>query len=308
MIGMCSGENLVLPTKRSIMTTHELAIAAIVRDEQPFMDEWLLYHRFLGADHFFLYDDNQEPGMEAFLAPHREYTTVIRWHNVHHQFPSKRGDRQTGAYLHCLANFLLEYQWVAFIDIDEFIVLNKHQNIKDFIDSFSDAQSISLNWHRFGHNGHYDDPKLVTAELTRRKLEPATLGKCITRCDAIDDIVSVHQCKLRNDSKIVDANGRPYEKALYPGKTDTACLNHYMCRSFTRWMGRPTRGDAHVVPSLPRDAWRFSKEECLRKFVTDVALDWNEHADNYLLSHKSTLEKAIQSIRSNEPNKTGDQA
>jgi hypothetical protein len=36
-----------------------------------------VYHRMLGVDHFFIYDDHPAYPMEAFLKPHREYVTVV---------------------------------------------------------------------------------------------------------------------------------------------------------------------------------------------------------------------------------------
>ncbi len=33
-----------------------ICAVAIVRDENPFLDEWIAYHHLLGIDHFFLYD------------------------------------------------------------------------------------------------------------------------------------------------------------------------------------------------------------------------------------------------------------
>ena len=34
-----------------------LAICAIFRDEAPFLDEWIAFHRLMGVEHFFLYDN-----------------------------------------------------------------------------------------------------------------------------------------------------------------------------------------------------------------------------------------------------------
>ena len=83
----------------------KIAVVAIARDEKSFMDEWLLYHRLVGIDHFFIYDDDPIPGLQEFLQPHESYTTVIRWHDKHQAFPGKRGNRQTQAYLLCLRTF-----------------------------------------------------------------------------------------------------------------------------------------------------------------------------------------------------------
>ena len=263
--------------------TKKVAVVAIARNEEPFLDEWLLYHRLIGADHFFIYDDNIAPGLEEFLSPHKGYTTVIRWHDIHQNFSSLRSDRQTKAYTHAAEHLLTGYQWAAFIDIDEFIVLDKHRNLKEFIVSLKKTRIITLDWHIFGHNGHYENPtRPITSALTRRKLSPAKTWKCIARCDTIMGFGTPHLCKR--------TRGHRTEAG------DSAHINHYMCRSFTNWMSRPDRGEACDVPLDPTNNWKRTKEGCLRRFVTDVALDWNEHVDEYMLKFKPELERAIRTI------------
>lgn len=258
-------------------------MVAIARDEMPFMDEWLLYHRLIGTNHFFIYDDDLAPGLEEFLRPYSKYTTVIRWHGVHQDFTSLHGDKQTKAYTHATGHFLAGYQWAAFIDIDEFIVLDKHNNLDEFVASLGDAPEISLKRQLFGHNGHYEDPQgLVTSELTRRRLslEAEGNGKCIVRCDEIAGFKSVHHCELKHRHRLESSN--------------TAHINHYICRSFTRWMSRPDRGYACDV--IKPTAWEFNKEGCLRMFVETLAVDWNEHIDEHMLKFKPQLEQTIKAI------------
>lgn len=169
-----------------------LAIVTTVRDEKPFMDEWLLYHKMIGADHFFLYDD--EPGLplEAFCAPHQGYVTVTPLHGLSKKLPGEC--RQNQAYTHALNQFLGKYKWVAFIDVDEFIVLRQHENLEDFLLSLDkDTHAVSLCWRMFGHCGFYKDPKgLVTANLVRRKRETDARVKTISKCDSISSFVSQH--------------------------------------------------------------------------------------------------------------------
>jgi hypothetical protein len=279
-----------------------IAVVAIARNEKPFLDEWLLYHRLVGIDHFFIYDDDPVPNLQEFLRPHEAYATIIHWHDKHQAFPGQRGDRQTKAYVHALECHLAGYDWVAFIDLDEFLVFRKHANIKSFLASLGTIPAVALNCHIFGHNGHYTDPEgLVTSTHTRRRLHLGRTSKCINRCDAIAGIESVHRCKLKH-GRLVDANGRPFTKDPYPEKADIAHVNHYQCKSFARWMDRPARGDACDVPALPENSWKSTKDGCLRRFVETVALNHNEHVDEYMLQYKDFLERAIRTIRPAPPN------
>src|SRR5438309_468214 len=202
-----------------------VCIVAILRDEAWFIDEWLAYHRIIGADHFVLYDDDPRRSLRDLVAPHARYTSVVDWF--------RRGDRlsgrnrQTKAYTDALSGIAGSFEWVAFIDGDEYIVLRKHADLHAFLAEFSQVGAVSLQWHGFGHNGFYADPPgLVTSSLTRRRREPGRLAKSITRVAAIRRIRSAHYCDLKRGFRWVDPNGRQFEDALYPGKTDVAHINH----------------------------------------------------------------------------------
>jgi len=179
---------------------------------------------------------------------------------------------------------------VSFLDIDEFFVFRNCDNIKIFLEGFADVASISLNWHVFGHNGYYDDPEgLILPKLTRRMHPPSQNVKSITRVHLIEK-VGQHHCKLIS-GKRVDGNNRKFNNDLYDGKTDVAHVNHYQCRSFSRWMKRADRGDVnfHHYNSPPEHQWRLTKEGCLKQFVTTVALNKNEHIDCYMQKFESQL-------------------
>ncbi len=145
---------------------------------------------------------------------------------------------------------------------------------------------MRLNWHVFGHNGHFEDPEgLVTASLTRRMAAPSPRTKAISRIDAVSSIDSAHFCRLKPGWRTVDANGRTYSEVLYPGRTDRAHVNHYQCRSFLTWMDRVRRGDVSFDRSnVPADhRWRLDEHLCLRQFVETVARNKNELVDDYML-------------------------
>ncbi len=267
-----------------------ICMVAILRDEEPFLDEWLVYHKMIGIDHFFLYDDAPDLPLQKLLQPHAAYITVIPWYNMHDDRPGR--NRQTKAYMHAVTEYSAGFEWITFIDGDEFIVLRKHETINEFLAGFSDAVSISLRWHVFGHNGYYDDPPgLITASLTRKKRLPDYNVKSITRPQAIRDIQSAHICLLKY-SGLVDANNREYERDIYEGISEVAHINHYQCRSFKKWMQRTKRGCVYadsleITPD--NDLWRLNEDSCLKQFVTAMALDKNEMIDTYMQKYTAAI-------------------
>jgi len=266
-----------------------VCLVAIVKDEEPFLDEWLVYHRMLGVDHFFIYDDHPAYPMEAFLKPHREYVTVVPWFGQDALLPGRT--TQTKAYVHAVVRYVHQYSWVGFLDVDEFVVLRQDERLHGFLDSFPDAAAVSLNWHVFGHCGYYDNPPgLITASLIRRMSQPSEQVKTFTRPGQIAGISSPHYCELESGGR-VDANGRRFATALYPERTQRAHINHYQCRSFRNWMGRVERGDVTVPPGATpeHDRWRWDPEACLRQFVMTVAKDKNEYVDEFMFRYQADI-------------------
>lgn len=277
----------------------EICLTAILRHEDRFLDEWLVYHKLLGIDHFFLYDDGEALSLEQLLKPHGGYVTVIPWYG--RQDITEGSNRQLLAYEHSLANYGKDFKWITFIDGDEFIVLKKHKTLRDFLKTIGNAGSVSLNWHVFGHNGFYDDPRgLITAALTRRMKRPSAQLKSISRSKLIQKISRVHLCELKPGSLLVDGNGQKLGNVLYTGIDKVAHINHYQCRSFMNWMSRVDRGDTHLQGadrSHPDESWRTDKDECLRKFVATVALNKNEYPDKYMLKYTYQIMREIITLR-----------
>lgn len=277
----------------------------MAKDEDPFVDEWLAYHRLIGVDHFYLYDNDSRTQLRAVVAPHAAYVTVIDWPGQHADLPGRepRGptshlrNNQTKAYEDSLRH--LREEWVAFIDLDEFIVLRRHATIQGFLAAFTDAGAVRLSWHYFGHDGHFETPEgLVIATHLRRRVEPARMHKSISRAKAILSIPNAHDCVLaRPHDRAVDANGRPYSPGGYPAKTAVAHVNHYPYRSFRDFMRRAERGEAAFTrETAPADQrWRFEAEGRLRKFVED-ARDMNELVDEYMLRFVEPIRAHLRGI------------
>ena len=268
-----------------------VCVVAIAKGEDRHIEEWLVYHRMLGADRFFVYDNDPALPLRSLLAAHADYATVIDWPgDPTAGWPGR--NLQTRTYTEALTRRVAPDAWVAFLDPDEFIVLREHDTLPAFLSSLGNVGSVRLNWHVFGHNGHYEDPEgLVTAALTRRMAAPSPQTKAISRVEAVGAIDSAHFCRLKPGWRTVDANGRPYSETPYPGRTARAHVNHYQCRSFLTWMDRVGRGDVSFdrsnVPAEHR--WRLDEHLCLRQFVETVAKDKNELVDDYMSKFERPL-------------------
>src|SRR5579883_479648 len=60
---------------------YNLSIVAIFRNEKPYLREWIEYHRLVGVDHFYLYNNKSSDGSLEVLSPFiaRGIVTLIDW-------------------------------------------------------------------------------------------------------------------------------------------------------------------------------------------------------------------------------------
>jgi hypothetical protein len=94
-----------------------VAIGAIVKNEAPYLLEWIAYHRVLGVSRFFIADDSGSDGSSYLL-------DALSRHGIIYAIPfpklTQRG-AQLRAYTTIMKFFSRMADWVAFIDVDEFL-------------------------------------------------------------------------------------------------------------------------------------------------------------------------------------------
>jgi hypothetical protein len=125
----------------------KIAICLIIKDENDYLQEWLNHHRSMGVDHFFIYDNQSTIPISKTLSNETDVTIKIWTDN---EIAS-----QCRAYKDC-CNYNSEYDYIAFIDTDEFIMLNGTNNIKDFLGSFRKPfDAFAMSWRNYGQPQPY---------------------------------------------------------------------------------------------------------------------------------------------------------
>lgn len=91
-----------------------LAIAAIMKNEGPYLLEWIEYHRSIGFQKFYLYDNDSADNPAGILQPYiaSGIVDLIPW-------PGQA--RQVDAYNDALNKHAKDCKYLATIDLDEFI-------------------------------------------------------------------------------------------------------------------------------------------------------------------------------------------
>ena len=238
------------------MPLPRLAIGAIVKNEAPYLLEWIAFHRVLGVTRFFIADNGSDDGGGALLAA-LDAAGLVR----HLPFPDRPGVRpQLPAYRAILAAHGHEADWIAFIDADEFLLpaCGPAGAFQDALPRFvarlgADASvgAVAVNWALYGSSGRLEaGPGLVVERFARRAeqgLFPANHHfKSILRTAAGPEPGgNPHAFRLPDPWRTVQADGRdlaPHPLGINGLSREVVWgplrLNHYVVKSREEFLTR----------------------------------------------------------------------
>lgn len=143
------------------------------------LKEWLLYLRYAGVEHVYVYDAwvyETESQLSRLKRFHEDgYITYVDWH-IH--TPYSIGGTQVAAYQNCIDQFAHENIWQAAIDIDEYPFSPKDTTpgflrhyVKDFSDYHPRVSEITMQNYLF--LGKPLEKELMIERLFRRTHKPA---------------------------------------------------------------------------------------------------------------------------------------
>lgn len=239
---------------------HTASIIACARWETAYITEWLHYHRSIGFDHVYLYCNDDDPtDFYGEVLPFCEGSAPFV---TFYAFPF-RGQR-FHMLMHGLRHHKGETEWVAFLDIDEFLVIPNGNDVKAYLRSCPPRwDAIQVNRSLFGHNNHARRTVgSVLRRYTRRQDCLDTDTKTLTRTARIDLSLIVDKVPfwqswgsvLGPDFVSVNVIGEPIGQVLAAGpsylsagETDArirslAYINHYALKSLDDFDIRRERG------------------------------------------------------------------
>lgn len=232
---------------KTVSFPHEFSIVAIMKNEAPYVEEWIRYHLLAGADHFYIYDNGSTDGMEDILAPYVKKGVV-----TYRYFPGIA--QQLPAYNDALQNYRNKSRYIAFIDTDEFLFpvipgTTLPQITKEILSLNPQAGGIAVNWRMFGSSHLEKKPEGgVLKNFLWRADEDGKGNDCIKtivdpRKVAFFD--HVHYPRYCLGWYSVDEKGQKVEGWSHPmGKLDRIRINHYFTKSKEEWIIRRSLGRA----------------------------------------------------------------
>lgn len=237
---------------------HGLAVAAVVKNEESYIGEWLSFHKAVGVRHFIIYDDGSADSTVDILKDRlpSECLTLIPWSGrMVDASSSQILNSQAIAFAHAILNFGAQFKWMAFIDVDEFLLPKIGTTIEDALVQVNGHPNISLPWHMFGTSGHRQRPEgPVSRNYTVRGADPLSKKKNASNFKCIVDPcevtkVSIHHFETRNfgdrtcnDAGFVATRRGRKHRSFY--SSAFLQLNHYYSKSHEELDAKLSRGPA----------------------------------------------------------------
>ncbi len=270
-----------LERDRKMIFDHEVAIVAIAKNEGLYIKEWIDFHRLVGISKIYLYDNESTDNTKSVIQPY------IDCGLVDYQLIKGVG-RQLDAYNSAIAKHKNECRYMAFIDLDEYIMPETpYEPIGKVADSVlshkPNAVGISLNWCLYGNSGHKLRPQgLITESYIDRAKETNPMNHMVkTLCNPrmVHYYISPHYPQYKLGAISVDSSGLVQAKGWFCRDLTfkNLRLNHYYCKSEEDYKIKTSRGLGDRAGS-----YDMSKYE---------QMNFNEVHDESMLIYNTDLKK-----------------
>ncbi|GAN52694.1 glycosyltransferase family 2 protein [Tanticharoenia sakaeratensis] len=226
------------------MTT--VACVLFVKNECTDIAGWIAWHLALGVDRLFIYEDHSTDGTWEVLeaAARVAPITLLRTD------PATQPDfywRQRDAFMDAARRARGVYDWLGFLDGDEYVYPRHFDRIGDFLAQFPDAWAVALNWRIHGNSGRVVRPREMAVETFlshgTESLGDNVLVKSFVRPEHLGpNYTDPHRYDIPEE-RYVDARGA---RVQWTGATKAidwrdAFVLHFVCRSMEQYIQRIRR-------------------------------------------------------------------
>jgi hypothetical protein len=241
-------------------------ICAVIKDcREIYLREWVEWHTALGFDNFIIYDNGSVKPIRETLSEYKN-VLVYNWSERY---------AQKAIYRDCLqkqkSGCLPTCDWLAFIDDDEFIMVeNKEKSIKDIIGGCY-GSALALNWLVFGGVNEKNDILQVDKMLYRISADrqPNHHVKSIVQPIRVRDYHTPHNFYMQGDT--VDVYNESVRGPFTKHPTDkVAWINHYWGRSPEEYRDKCAKGRVDI-PSPQRGFQEYLDIQSLATVFDDRA-------------------------------------
>jgi len=207
-----------------------LSVAAIVKNEAPYIEEWICFHLLQGAEHFYIYDNDSTDNTYSILERYKEagIVTLEKLPGSAQQFPMIEK---------ALKDHGHKTRWMAFIDCDEF--LHAESPLPQFLKEFESYSALAVHWFLYGSKQQVSKYDLVINKFSFRGPVNKHVKSIVQPSKTISRGKDSHTFYLKtpavNENKI--ELPKNYAIKSHPSAARIR-INHYHVKSYEEFLKR----------------------------------------------------------------------
>lgn len=283
---------------------------SVVRNEAPFLLEWIAHNIQLGFDTIVIYSNNCDDGTHEFL-------DELAAHGVLQHFrhdPVDEAPQGNAVFKFMRSGILSNDDYVMFMDPDEFLNIKiGSRRLDDLIEFTGDYSGMTVSWRLFGDSGNDRfTGRFISSEYTRasrERLSTVLAVKTLVKVSSELERIRVHKPNFssvfwKQKNTFLASNGSPIDltKSVYQdwvrkksgsqihpddASYEIAQINHYQYRSRAAFELKNLRGCGG------------SKMEKSTKYnqIEEPKYNLNGAFDDTILFYKSAVDDEIRRLK-----------
>lgn len=141
----------------------KFCLFTIVKNEHRFLDEWLIYHLNFGIDHIFVFEDIGSDSHSSICSKYNnvECNSVLSLYSSDTDRNSIIRDKENHVprlqvrYMYKILSTLYDYDWVIYLDVDEFLTFQyNNSSLCNIFQQYCEYDNLVLQWMNFNANSH----------------------------------------------------------------------------------------------------------------------------------------------------------
>lgn len=277
--------------------------------------EWVKYHLRLGFDYIFIYDDDSDEEYDIKKLLNKEKIDENKYEVFKVKGINFRKMKKKRRYdIHKLINKYIkdkikEFDWLLYIDIDEFLVLNKLKSLDEVVQYYN-CDYLKINWVFFGSNNLLvNRTDTLLDKFTKCSTNCCSLIKPFVKCKNIigiskENSESPHALDTIQNTIIVnlDLNKTSYVRHEKLNNTSINNLNvfiaHFCCQDFERFIIKKNIysifiKNMNIKSTIINNNYINKLKKFKQQFLDNKLKIKNKKCEYFKLINKNTIFKKI---------------
>lgn len=276
---------------------YDLAICGMFQNETRFLREWIEFHRLVGVQHFYLYNNNSTDGYMHILEPYivSGIVELVDW-----PYSNENLRAQNLAFTDVLKKTRGIAKWVAFLDLDEYLFACEQQSLVEFLKKYEGYGGVCANWVMFGTSDVQNIPidGLMTEYLVKCDPYGNKHVKSIVRPESVIDFFNPHYAHYRKGYYQVNGDKIKFEGPYSPYiAINKIRINHYWTRDihYLQTVKLPRAESLKTnMMVLDDDSWYIPREKA--RLMSPA--QWTLAVSAYMNSaHDDAIQRYIDPLR-----------